>query len=315
MESMQKDNPPVRKTRWSEISDRFAHAVITYLVSLLLTMPLLIILLPFVPELELPVAGGVRVDHLLTFVLIFAAFVVLVRRLRLMVYLALVTGILVVAVTSVLGTYTFGDAYESYASLLRSLRDTTLGTPLAAKKLSPFHDAEKLRHLVINADPSVRKAAVRMATANFTDLPTRNDEHVLVQSFSIFKEINHNWKYVSDMKGGEYFAPPEESMELMAGDCDDHAVLMAACIKAIGGEVRLIRTEGHVYPEMKVGDDARMERAAYLIRKVLFPKEVGDAPLYHHTDADGQHWINLDYTRRYPGGELMSERIVGVLEL
>jgi hypothetical protein len=309
------EEKPAPRVRWSEISDRFAHAVITYLVSLLLTMPLLIILLPFVPALELPWSGGVRVDHILTFVLIFAAFVVIVRRLRLLVYMALVIGILVVAVTSMLGTFTFGDAYESYASLLRSLRDTTLGTPLAAKKLSPFHDAEKLRHLVLNADPSVRKAAVKMATANFTDLPTRNDEHVLVQSFSIFKEINHNWKYVSDMKGGEYFAPPDESLELMAGDCDDHAVLMAACIKAIGGEVRLIRTEGHVYPEMKVGDDARMERAAYLIRKVLFPKEVGDAPLYHHTDADGQHWINLDYTRRYPGGELMSERIVGVLEL
>ena len=42
---------------------------------------------------------------------------------------------------------------------------------------------------------------------------------------------------------------------------------------------------------------------------------MGDAPLYHHTDADGQHWINLDYTRNYPGGELMNEEIVGVLEL
>jgi hypothetical protein len=47
----------------------------------------------------------------------------------------------------------------------------------------------------------------------------------------------------------------------------------------------------------------------------LFTREVGDAPLYHHTDADGQHWINLDYTRNYPGGELMNEEIVGVLEL
>ena len=53
----------------------------------------------------------------------------------------------------------------------------------------------------------------------------------------------------------------------------------------------------------------------YLIRKQLFTREVGDAPLYHHTDADGQHWINLDYTRNYPGGELMNEEIVGVLEL
>jgi len=154
-----------------------------------------------------------------------------------------------------------------------------------------------------------------MATANFTDLKVAEDEFTMVQAFSIFKEINSKWRYVSDVKGGEYFATPAESLELMAGDCDDHALLMAACITAVGGQVRLVRTEGHVYPELLIGSAQRMERAGYLIRKLLFTKEVGDAPLYHHTDADGKHWINLDYTRRYPGGELMNERIIGILDI
>ena len=298
-----------------ETGHGLAHAVVVYLVALLLTLPLFIILYPFVPELVLPIGEGIRIDHAFTFVLILVAFIVLVRRFQMMVYMILIVGMLAVTVTTVTGTYTFGRMYNDYAEFLTSLRETTVHVPLASHKLRPFHDAEKLRKLITEPDPAVRKAAVQMATKHFSKVPIQNDEFTLVQSFSIFKEINHNWKYVSDVKGGEYFAHPLESLELMAGDCDDHAMLMAACIKAIGGEVRLVRTDGHIYPEMKIGDDAKLERAAYLIRKELFPREVGDAPLYHHTDADGQHWINLDYTRHYPGGELMNERIVGILEV
>lgn len=295
--------------------DRFAHVVIVYLVALLLTLPLFMIIYPYVPEMVLPVGDGLKVDHILTFVLLMAAFIILVRKFQTAVYVVLIMGLIVLTVTGLIGHYGFMDMYRDYADLLRDLRESSVRAPMASRKLAPFHDAEKLKALVSDPTGAVRREAVRMATANFTDVQVNSGEFTLVQSFSIFKEINGKWRYVSDVKGGEYFAPPAESLELMAGDCDDHAVLMAACIKAIGGEVRLIRTEGHVYPELFVGDEAGLERAGYLIRKVLFTKEVGDAPLYHHTDADGRHWINLDYTRRYPGGELMNERIVGILDI
>lgn len=295
--------------------DRLAHVVIVYLVALLLTLPLFIILYPFVPPLTLPVGEGVRVDHLITFTIIMIAFIVLVRKFQVIVYTALIIGLVAITITSILGRYGFGEMYKDYAELLGELRATAVTAPLAASKLAPFHDAEKLQALVADPDGAVRREAVRMATANFTDVSVGKGEFTLVQSFSVFKEINSRWRYVSDVKGGEYFATPAESIELMAGDCDDHALLMAACIKAIGGEVRLVRTEGHVYPELLIGDEAQLERAGYLIRKVLFTREVGDAPLYHHTDADGRHWINLDYTRPYPGGELMNERIVGILDV
>lgn len=301
--------------RHTALGAELANAVVVYLVALLLALPLFIVVYPVVPELVLPVLGGIRVDHGITFILILVAFIVLVRRFQLVVYGALIIGMLAITVTTLLGTYSIGDFYKGYAELLTTLRASTERVPMAAHQYRPFHDADKLRDLVVLADPSVRKSAVRMATTHFSDVPVAADEFTLVQSFSIFKEINSRWRYVSDVKGGEYFAPPVESLELMAGDCDDHAVLMAALMKTIGAEVRLVRTEGHVYPELKVGDDKRLERAAHLIRKVLFVREVGDAPLYHHTDEDGIHWINLDYTRNYPGGELMNERIIGILEV
>lgn len=295
--------------------DRMAHVVIVYLVAVLLTLPLFIIIYPFVPELSLPIGDGVRVDHVITFSAVLLAFIVLVRKFQVVVYGALMVGLVALTITSITGSYGFGDAYRGYAELLANLRDTAPTAPLAARKVAPFHDAEKLKAILRDNDGSIRREAVRMATANFKEAKVAADEFTLVQSFSIFKEINTKWRYVSDVKGGEYFATPSESLELMAGDCDDHALLMAACITAIGGKVRLVRTEGHVYPELLIGTEAQLERAGYLIRKQLFPVEVGAEPLYHHTDADGRHWINLDYTRNYPGGELMNERIVGILDV
>lgn len=313
MKAMANEDGSGEQVIWT--GDRLAHVVIIYLVAVLLALPLFIILYPFVPQLTLPVGEGVRVDHLITFAAILIAFIVLVRKFQVVVYATLIVGMVALTFTGLLGGYGFGELYRDYAGWLANLREAAVNAPLAAKKLAPFHDADKLKALVSDTDGTVRKHAVRMATANFTDVKAGPNEFTLIQALSIFKEINSRWRYVSDVKGGEYFATPAESIELMAGDCDDHALLMAACIKAIGGEVRLVRTEGHVYPELLIGDEEKLERAGYLIRKVLFTKEVGEAPLFHHTDADGQHWINLDYTRPYPGGELMNERIVGILPI
>ncbi|MFZ1685968.1 MAG: transglutaminase family protein [Flavobacteriales bacterium] len=290
-----------------------AHAIIIYLVALLLSIPLFIILYPFVPTITLPIGTGYRVDHLLTFALVLTAFIILVRRFQMMVYLVLIIGLGAITVTGLAGGYGFRDLYGDYAMFLHSLRASTVHVPLAAQQMDPFVDADRLRAAIDNEQPAVRSFAVAAATAHFSGNDIGDDEFTLVQCFSIFKTINSQWQYVSDAKGAEYFATASESVGLLAGDCDDHAILMAACIKAVGGEVRLVRTTGHIYPELKVGDEKQLERAAYLIRRVLFQREVGDAPLYYHTDPDGTRWINMDYTRNYPGGELMEEDIVGIL--
>lgn len=289
------------------------HMLVLYTVALLLALPMFIILYPFVPSITLPIGGGIRVDHVLTFGVLLTAFLVLVKRFQLMVYAVLVVGLLALTITGMSGVYGFGDLYDDYAVFLHSLRKHTVQLPSASSGEVPFAEADRIRAAVDDHEPDVRNFAVMAATANFGEVEVGEDEGTFVQCLSVFKAINGQWRYVSDVKGGEYFAKASESVGLMAGDCDDHAVLMAACIKAVGGEVRLVRTRGHIYPEMKIGDGKRMERAAYLIRRVLFPREVGDAPLYHHTDTDGTRWINLDYTRSYPGGDLLEEEILGIV--
>lgn len=285
-----------------------------YLAAVLLTVPLFLLIYPLVPEIRLPHGAGLRVDHVVSFLSVFILLVFIVKRFAGVIRVSVILLFLGALVSGLLNGPGIQGVYRSYAHALKGIRTKAVHVPLMLDP-EPFHNAVALRGAIDVLDPALRKFAVTAAVAHFQDREVEPGEFTLVQSFSIFKEINGRWRYVSDLKGGEYFAKASESAALLAGDCDDHAVLMVACLKAVGSEARLVRTTGHVYPELMIGDAKAMERAAFLIRKVLFAAEVGDAPLHYHIDPDGRHWINMDYTRRYPGGELMHEPIIGIMEI
>jgi transglutaminase-like putative cysteine protease len=118
---------------------------------------------------------------------------------------------------------------------------------------------------------------------------------------------------VNDPVGQEYFAKASESVKYLAGDCDDHAILMVAAMKAIGGTARFVSTTGHLYPELYIGDKYDLERLTQIIQNNLFIVESKDMSLHYHADPDGKIWLNLDYTAAYPGGRFYAQPILGIL--
>ena len=291
------------------------RALLVYILSLFMTLPLFVIIYPYVPTLQLPIAGGFRVDHFITLIGLLLVCIAVVRQFEVYIYALSLIGILVLAFTSLTGRYGVTELYRDYATFLNSLRDKPVEVPFIAANAMPFANAAELVASADYRDEEVRNFAVRTATKHFHNAPVGQDEITLVQCFSVFKEINSRWRYVADPVDGEYFATAAESMVHFSGDCDDHAILMAACIKAIGGEVRFVRTTGHIYPELKIGSGEDVDRASTIIRRILFIREARGKELFHHTDEDGDHWINLDYTRNYPGGEFVEEEIIGIQEL
>lgn len=281
--------------------------------SLMLAIPLMALIQHALPPRLASIAGDARIPSALMLMVLVGTLVYILHRLRRFLHLIALSALLLLLVLGLLDVYGPRDLRDDYAMLLHSLRENTLRAPLPNSELQPFHGADEIRPCIDYTDRDVRAFAVRAATTWFNDAPVEEDEFTLVQCFSIFKVINSSWIYVSDPIGAEYFAKASESIGLMAGDCDDHAILMAACIKAVGGEARLVRTTGHIYPEMRIGDAQAMERAAFLIRRVLFPDRAKHATLFYHVDANGDRWINMDYTRHHPGGEVMDEAIKGVL--
>jgi transglutaminase-like putative cysteine protease len=134
----------------------------------------------------------------------------------------------------------------------------------------------------------------------------------ICRQFSLLKYIKMNFKYVSDPSDFDYFASPQESINLMAGDCDDYSILMASVLKSIGANVRIIWAPKHVYPELYCGDKVNFEKYVSAIY-TLFEQEIGKKQIYYRMDKNENYWINIDYTDFYPGSVYHSNEVLSII--
>jgi len=297
----------------------FLINILLYLVAVVVALPFFFLMSPHLPVINLPVGVGIHLEHLLFSVLVVGLSIYIVVRLKHLVLILLGVCIISIIVSSARGGYSFQDAFQDYVVSLYNLQNNPIAVPLMAEDYEPFQDAYKVAEAVNFKSSDVRNFAVKIGTKHFRKLTNKHNRS-LVQGFSVFKEINNNWVYVSDPVGEEYFASAGETIDQQQydgkfnGDCDDHAILMATCLKFVGSEVRLVRTTHHIYPEIKIGSKDRLDKAIFLIRHKLFVKESKGKSIYYHVDQSGEIWLNFDYTGRAPGGKFLQEDIVGILE-
>ena len=240
---------------------------------------------------------------------------IILRFLRTIIIFCIVLYVLVLAYGSTIGNYGFNSVYEDYNSIMYTMSDNPYPQDIIIAKLLPFPNKSKIINAIEYENSKIRNFAVMATTKHFKNIKGYSDYRTIIQCFAVFKEINSRWNYVSDPKAHDYIATATESLLYFSGDCDDHSILMAASIRAIGGTPRLIHTKGHIYPEILIGSQADLEKVNFLIKNVLFPIESKDKKLFYHVDERGQIWMNLDYTAKYPGGPFMSEEILGALTL
>jgi len=297
----------------------FLINILLYLVAVVVALPLFFLMSPHLPIISVPLGVGIHLEHLLFSVLVVGLSIYVVIRLKHLVLIILGIGIISISVSSARAGFSFQDAFQDYVVSLYNLQNNPIAVPLMAEDYEPFQDAYKVAEAVNFKSTEVRNFAVKIGTKHFSEFTDKHNR-TLVQGFSVFKEINSNWVYVSDPVGEEYFASAGETINQQQydgkfnGDCDDHAILMAACLKFVGSEVRLVRTTHHIYPELRIGSKDQLNKAIFLIRHKLFVKESKGKSIYQHVDQSGVIWLNFDYTGRAPGGKFLQEDIVGILE-
>lgn len=287
------------------------NTIVIFLLNILITIPVFIIIHQNIVDPEWPF----QIDRILLFVAILVLFQLILRALRTIMIICVGIYLVVLLFGSTFGNYGFQNVFEDYRSMMYLMLDNANPQDLIISKLLPFPNKSKILSAIDYQNPKVRNFAVMATTQNFRDVKGYNEYRMIIQCFAVFKEIKENWNYVDDPKGREYIAAASESVLHFSGDCDDHAILMAASIRAVGGTPRLIHTGGHIYPEMLIGDKKDLEAINYLIKEVLFQRESKGKEIHYHIDERGQIWLNLDYTARYPGGPFMSEEILGALTL
>jgi len=254
-----------------------------------------------------------NLDRILLFILIIIIIQLLLRLVKTVIILIAFFYLISLFIGTIFDNYGFNRVFEDYRYMIYSMKENPNPQDLILSKLLPFPNKSKIINAVDYKNPKVRNFALAATSKHFKNINKEGDIRIMIQCFAVFKEIRNNWNYVNDPRGSEYIANATESLQHFSGDCDDHAILMASCVQAVGGTSRIIHTKGHLYPEMLIGTKKDLEIATYFIKKILFSTESYNQQIHYHIDERGQIWLNLDYTATYPGGRFMSEEILGAL--
>ncbi|QYJ67713.1 transglutaminase domain-containing protein [Flavobacterium litorale] len=286
-------------------------SIIILVLNILITIPVFIILHQNLIDPE----WAFNLDRIFIVVVLIVVIQLVLQLLKTVIIICIFLYLIALVYGSFFGEYGFKAVFEDYQAMIYTMSANPNPQDIIISKLLPFPNKSEIIDAVEYNNPRVRNFALSATTKYFKDVKGYREQRKMIQCFAVFKEIRDRWNYVNDPKGREYIAYASESLQHFSGDCDDHAILMSACIRAIGGTPRIIHTGGHLYPEMLVGNKADLEIAIYLIKEVLFVNESRGKEIHYHIDERGQIWLNLDYTATYPGGPFMSEEILGALTL
>ncbi len=306
----------LRNLTYQKLKEKFRikspwDLIIIFVLNILITIPIFIIAHHNLISLD----WTYHIDRIILFILILVIIQFLLRALRRVTLISVILYFIMLIFGSLSGKYGFESIFEDYRSMIYTMNDDPYPQDIIISKLLPFPNKSKILSAVEYQNPKIRDFAIMAINKHFKHVKGYYENWTIIQSFAIFKEINSRWNYVSDPKGHDYIAKATESVKYLSGDCDDHSIFMAACIKSIGGTMRLIHTKGHIYPELLIGTIKDLEHINYTIKKVLFPMESKGKPINYHIDERGNIWLNLDYTAKYPGGPFMNEEILGALTL
>lgn len=254
-----------------------------------------------------------EIDRIFLFLFLFTVLFFVLKSLKTILIYCVLGYSLFLLFGSIIGNYGISDMAQDYNSMIFAMADNPNPQDIIISKLLPFPNKTKIVKAINYSHPKVRNFALMATTKHFQDTKQFKKYRTLIQCFAVFNEIQNRWNYVNDPRGEEYIALANESLQHFSGDCDDHAILMAACIRAIGGTPRLITTNDHIYPEIFIGSKADFEDINFIIKKHLFVKQTQNKPLHYHIDERDNIWLNMDYTAKYPGGPFMSEEILGAM--
>ncbi|WP_205511161.1 transglutaminase-like domain-containing protein [Longitalea arenae] len=300
----------------NQAQDKYGHTrkVLLVILSVIAVIPLAPLINRYIPPLIL---GDWNLDLTVSIILAAALTFLTLRLFRFLLLPAVGLLILVLIYNQLTNGYGFGNMLRDYKSMVQNnwgkkeqkeidlvLRPTFFDGPLTKT-------VKALQSKVHPTDSLVRNFAVKHSVESFDEYYPKYGSQVRL--LSLFKYINSNFKYVSDSERDEYFATARETIQNgMGGDCDDHTILMVTCMKAIGAHCRMILTDGHLYPELLCGDEKQFEMMQQAVIH-LFGNEAIDNMYYH--EQNGQYWVNLDYTARYPGGPYVSETAYAIINL
>lgn len=294
---------------------RKSESILSYVLGGLIVIPLAPFICKYIPPI---IVGEWNIDMFISILFAIAIVRFLLTMLKPLIIPVFIMVMGFFTYNQFTGKYAFGNMISDYRAIVennwiaREEKQTDLISldPSLFTKPNNKTSRRVLAKMQYN-DSVVRNFAVKHSLENFDEY--RNKYGMLTRQLSLFKYINAHFNYVPDNLRDEYFATPKETiLNGLGGDCDDHSILMASSLMAIGAKCRLVVIEGHMYPELYVGNKDDFEVMQQAIIQLF--RDVKVNKIYYHEHND-EYWINLDYTARHPGGPYLNEDVKYIISL
>lgn len=194
---------------------------------------------------------------------------------------------------------TADDTFEELGRLLGSALDALVGGTFQYLEALPIRLAVDYTNSTTSA--FARSSVRREHSGNYN----------IAQVCDIWDRCNSRWVYISDPYGpfGQYFKASETIQANLRGDCDDFAILLAACIRAVGGTAMIMSedtsTVGHAYACVYVGSDEEtlVANLAYVAHRYEIdletPEDLG--LMWFEAHPEWGIWMSLDWFSDHPG--------------
>lgn len=288
--------------------------ILTQVACILIIIPLAPFLCRFIPPI---MVFGWNIDLVLALAVSFFLVWLLYHVLRQLIIPLLVVCIVVLVYNQFSNSYTFKNLVTDYAAAVNTNWVVREHKQTDQLSLNPHlfenvydRTSRQVKAKIQPQDSVVRNFSVLHSLQYFDEYSAKYG--LITRYLSLFKYINSNFKYVPDSQRDEYYATPRETiLNGLGGDCDDHSILMASCMMSIGARCRVVIVEGHMYPEMYVGNKKQFDIMQQAIIQLYGDERIRG--LYYH-ENNGEYWINLDYTELHPGGRYMDDKVLLVIE-
>ncbi len=121
-------------------------------------------------------------------------------------------------------------------------------------------------------------------------------DYSLLQIIRSYQWVRDNIEYLAET--GDYWQSPTETLELGTGDCEDHSILLASIITALGGNCRVNLIATHAFASVYIGNSSTMAEAVVELQDYYGT----DIPI-HWTEDELGCWLVVDTNGLpYPGG-------------
>lgn len=279
-------------------------------LGIIASIPAFILLHKNIPNLHWVMGADRILLYASTLLLIY----ILLRQVRGLVYFVTLIAALWLTYGSIWGDYGFKSIYRDYQVMLCKMKSDPIPVYIDKTKIGTFEDSNLIEEATDTKVEELKVFANKLACKSkryYRNSPEYKD---IIQCFSVYREITESWKEIKDPEDRILYANAGQTIETLSGDKEDYAIFVATCIKAVGGKVRIVKTENSIYPEIMVGQKEDIDKIHDIVVKKMFKSEAYGKRFYYHVEENGV-WLKMDREVRYPGSNIEDEVVKSILFL